>query len=176
MLDGFGLAGCRSFRANMQLFGPLGKINLLAGRNNAGKSNVIRAVDQWCRDSFPPTGLDIPNNTGEDGNFEIAIAHRRLAALSPSSRRCGALQRGGRVKSRSLTDRVAMPRSDAVGALDADATVKMIGTEGMTNNSSRSALGDLASRSKFGCPRFAVCLAPWPRGCARRLGGVNFRS
>jgi len=40
-IDGFGLGGYRSFNA-IQRLGPLGRVNLLVGQNNVGKSNVLR--------------------------------------------------------------------------------------------------------------------------------------
>ncbi len=43
-LLGFGLAGYRSFGPELQVIGPLSKINLLAGPNNSGKSNVLTFV------------------------------------------------------------------------------------------------------------------------------------
>jgi energy-coupling factor transporter ATP-binding protein EcfA2 len=42
VLKNFAIAGYRSFGKQPQYFDKLGKINLLIGRNNAGKSNVIR--------------------------------------------------------------------------------------------------------------------------------------
>ena len=41
-LEGIGLGGYRSFGADIQLLGPLVKVNLLVGQNNAGKSNILR--------------------------------------------------------------------------------------------------------------------------------------
>jgi hypothetical protein len=41
VLEGLGIGGYRSF-GELQLIGPLAKINLLAGQNNSGKSNVLR--------------------------------------------------------------------------------------------------------------------------------------
>jgi len=40
-LEGFGIQGFRSFGKEMQLIGPLSKVNLFIGANNAGKSNVL---------------------------------------------------------------------------------------------------------------------------------------
>lgn len=42
MIDGFAVGGYRSFGADRQRLAPLGKINLLAGQNNSGKSNALR--------------------------------------------------------------------------------------------------------------------------------------
>lgn len=44
MLKGFGVTGYRSFGPTPQFFYPLDKINLIVGRNNVGKSNVLRLI------------------------------------------------------------------------------------------------------------------------------------
>ena len=74
LLAGFGLTGYRSFRDELQLVAPLRKVNLFAGSNNAGKSNVLRfATDYLPIHSITgPTGLDIP--VGWTGVGEVAIA------------------------------------------------------------------------------------------------------
>jgi hypothetical protein len=47
LLDGLAFSGFRSFPPKrMQRFGPLGKLNVLVGPNNAGKSNVLRVVQR----------------------------------------------------------------------------------------------------------------------------------
>jgi len=64
MLKGFGIAGYRSFGPKTQYLYPLEKINLLVGRNNVGKSNVLRAIqlyELFLRDTGAyrsPVGLD----------------------------------------------------------------------------------------------------------------------
>lgn len=40
-IDGFGIAGYRSFGATLQRFGPCSKITIFIGQNNSGKSNVL---------------------------------------------------------------------------------------------------------------------------------------
>ena len=45
-ISGFGLSGYRSFGSKTQRFGPFGKINLIIGQNNAGKSNVLRFIHE----------------------------------------------------------------------------------------------------------------------------------
>lgn len=40
-IDGFGISGFRSFGKNVQKIGPLSKINIFAGQNNSGKSNIL---------------------------------------------------------------------------------------------------------------------------------------
>lgn len=41
-LTGFGFSGYRSFGDELTIIGPLKKVNLIIGQNNAGKSNIIR--------------------------------------------------------------------------------------------------------------------------------------
>lgn len=41
-IKGFGISPFRSFRGIVQKVGPLGKITLLIGQNNSGKSNILR--------------------------------------------------------------------------------------------------------------------------------------
>ena len=62
-IDGFGISGFRSFGSAIQLFPNLGKINLIIGQNNSGKSNVLRWLSNYfgkivesCRggSGFPP--------------------------------------------------------------------------------------------------------------------------
>lgn len=64
MMKGFGVTGYRSFGPEPQFLYPLEKINLIVGRNNAGKSNILRLVqllENYLRPDqkfTPPTGLD----------------------------------------------------------------------------------------------------------------------
>lgn len=50
LVHGFGIGGYRSIR-DLQFIGPLAKVTVLAGRNNTGKSNVLR----FLRDHYAPT-------------------------------------------------------------------------------------------------------------------------
>lgn len=45
LLDGFGIAGYRSFGNEMQYIRDLSKVNIIIGKNNSGKSNIIRFVN-----------------------------------------------------------------------------------------------------------------------------------
>lgn len=60
-LSGFGFTGFRSFYGESQLICPLTDVNLIAGQNNSGKSNVLRVVNQM-RELIDkgPEGLNIP--------------------------------------------------------------------------------------------------------------------
>ena len=50
-IDGFGIAGYRSFGNDVQRIGPFKKINVLIGPNNSGKSNILRFLDERYRDA-----------------------------------------------------------------------------------------------------------------------------
>ena len=59
-LEGLGIAGYRSFGFPVQRFGPLSKINIIIGQNNAGKSNLLRflsdCLDPICSAVVKPGG------------------------------------------------------------------------------------------------------------------------
>ena len=48
LIDGFGIAGYRSFGPELQKIGPCTKVNMLVGQNNSGKSNILL----FLRDQF----------------------------------------------------------------------------------------------------------------------------
>jgi energy-coupling factor transporter ATP-binding protein EcfA2 len=58
LLKGIGVGGYRSM-PTVRHFGPLGKVTLLAGQNNVGKSNVIRFLERYL-------GPDAPRRVWED--------------------------------------------------------------------------------------------------------------
>jgi hypothetical protein len=67
LIRGFGFSGYRSFLGEPQIFGPLSKVNVIAGRNNAGKSNVLGFAQRFLRSPhFNLEELDYPdrNRTG----------------------------------------------------------------------------------------------------------------
>ncbi len=48
-IGGFGISDYRSFGPRPQLIGPCGKVNLIVGKNNCGKSNVLRFLNEhWA--------------------------------------------------------------------------------------------------------------------------------
>jgi AAA15 family ATPase/GTPase len=51
MLKGLAIADYRSI-GEMQHIAPLGKINLLVGPNNSGKSNVLRFINDHLSELF----------------------------------------------------------------------------------------------------------------------------
>lgn len=46
-IEGFGIAGFRSFGERVQRVGPCKKINFLIGQNNSGKSNILLFLANW---------------------------------------------------------------------------------------------------------------------------------
>ena len=43
-INGISITGYRSFGSTVQRIGPFSKVNLIVGKNNSGKSNVLRAI------------------------------------------------------------------------------------------------------------------------------------
>jgi hypothetical protein len=73
MLPGFGFQGFRSFFGPFQFVDPLSKVNLIAGQNNSGKSNVLRVAQRMMElSSQAPADLDVPRNAPM-GHFKLAI-------------------------------------------------------------------------------------------------------
>jgi hypothetical protein len=89
MIDGFGLIGYRSFWDELQLLGPMTKVNLLVGQNNSGKSNVLRFAQQvlgGVRDRSrgvpkPFVGFDLPIGVVSESSLCLGI-RRDLAEES----------------------------------------------------------------------------------------------
>lgn len=75
LLQGFGIEGFRSMKS-MTYFGPLAKVTLLAGQNNAGKSNVIRFLGSRLIPRVENLDFnDAPKPGPGDGKYRIAVAH-----------------------------------------------------------------------------------------------------
>jgi ABC-type ATPase involved in cell division len=62
LIKGFSFAGYRSFPSDQAaVFLPLGKMNLIAGQNNAGKSNILRVISEtYAAAATPPSAWDRP--------------------------------------------------------------------------------------------------------------------
>ena len=45
ILNGIAISGYRSFNGHIQFLSPLAKINLIIGKNNSGKSNILRFIN-----------------------------------------------------------------------------------------------------------------------------------
>lgn len=76
LLHGFAFTGYRSFAAPTTPFAPLGKVSLLAGQNNAGKSNVLRFLRDYLSRSpaTPSPELDRPQSVlPQDWRIQLQI-------------------------------------------------------------------------------------------------------
>lgn len=80
MLKGFGVTGFRSFSGpQLQRIGPMSKVHLLAGPNNAGKSNVL-AVAKRVLPAFASnaklelTDVDFPLRTSDSSARQLRVA------------------------------------------------------------------------------------------------------
>ena len=61
-IDGFALRGEGSLRGVLPVrVGPLARVNLLVGRNNRGKSTILRAAQKWCGKSPPIKNFQDPS-------------------------------------------------------------------------------------------------------------------
>lgn len=84
-LQGLGLSGYRSFGPNPQRMGPFGSVNLFAGANNCGKSNILRILQehlpyiagnsQFSAQQRTPGEFDRP--AGLSCDFRLAIPVNR---------------------------------------------------------------------------------------------------
>ncbi|MEZ4770182.1 MAG: AAA family ATPase [Caldilineales bacterium] len=85
-IDGFGLSSYRSFGDDLQLIGPLNKINLFIGQNNSGKSNILKFLgNRYQSARFSASSTRNAFNVGEleqhigvnSGQIQIAFGLRR---------------------------------------------------------------------------------------------------
>lgn len=83
LLKGLGFRGYRSLSSPNLILGPLTRVNVLAGQNNAGKSNILRAAQaflgsaqrsekRWTLRTLPQ-GFDAPHGWGSESP-EVVIA------------------------------------------------------------------------------------------------------
>ncbi|MEO4038070.1 AAA family ATPase [Micrococcaceae bacterium Sec6.3] len=85
---GMGIAGYRSIR-DPQFLGPLGRINIIAGMNNSGKSNFLRFAQGYLRSTFAPFSWDDnPIPAGPDKSLFVAYP-------APGSNSLATMSRGG---------------------------------------------------------------------------------
>ncbi|WP_395689828.1 AAA family ATPase [Caenimonas koreensis] len=74
MLTGFGIQGYRSFGPERQLVEPLKKINIFAGQNNVGKSNLLDAVSLIQRATQGNVELlPLDTHDGRNCSFEFSL-------------------------------------------------------------------------------------------------------
>lgn len=83
LLKGIAFAGYRSFPSSeLAVLAPLGKVNLIAGQNNAGKSNILRAVEAALQSTAAATEKwDRPLGDAEH-RLVFLIGHDQDAAVS----------------------------------------------------------------------------------------------
>lgn len=80
MIAGFAFAGYRSFHGELDPVGPMGKVHLVIGQNNTGKSNVLRFAADYLGPIAHasamklPAGLDVPRGRGVPADFLVAVA------------------------------------------------------------------------------------------------------
>ena len=58
-IDGIVLTGYRSFGDEIQRIGPFSKINLFVGKNNSGKSNILKFIADQVKNVCECIGTDI---------------------------------------------------------------------------------------------------------------------
>lgn len=74
-IEGVGLSGYRSFGDRSQLVGPFGKINVIIGPNNSGKSNILRFFERHYQDV-------ITSARGQKTDFNFDAIDRYLGNFS----------------------------------------------------------------------------------------------
>jgi hypothetical protein len=101
LIPNLALAGYRSFGPTLQRFDRFAKLNIFIGQNNAGKSNVLRFIQDVYPELPVNTKLDLdpltrhqPGNvhlkvgigevlkTSEQGSWSLPSEHRMLAGLN----------------------------------------------------------------------------------------------
>ncbi|MGB7448418.1 MAG: AAA family ATPase [Ornithinimicrobium sp.] len=81
LLPGIGIGGYRSLR-ELQALGPLRKVTLLAGQNNAGKSNVLRFTESLLTKKVPELDwVDKPQPSGPPLRLQVAYRPVDIEAL-----------------------------------------------------------------------------------------------
>lgn len=115
-LLGLGLGGYRSFGAHQRI-APLGKVNIFAGGNNTGKSNILRflrdhlhnalnAVSRNAEFQLNPR-LDVPQHS--DAAFSFSLAFRPRDSSHLGDDRLGPLGgKGARQEVEDLLDQEAL--------------------------------------------------------------------
>ena len=75
LLKGFSFRGYRSFPSNQPAFlFPLRRMNLIAGQNNTGKSNILRVIaDTYSDVASPPSAWDRPLGDAEHTFGRLAL-------------------------------------------------------------------------------------------------------
>lgn len=117
-IDGFAVRNFRSIRNEFQYIYPLRKVTLLAGKNNAGKSNILEFVNQYInlthRDRVAaPVGFDVPEISESPTEFEFAIAlHEESDGIANLARLAGQLYNADEMVRQFFSDPVFRSTGD----------------------------------------------------------------
>lgn len=93
-LRGIGFGGYRSFASDpVTRLSPLGKVNLIAGQNNSGKSNVLRVIhgmfqvgEEASRDVAVSSAWDRPSGEAQHRlRLEVGIDLKNILSAAPGS-------------------------------------------------------------------------------------------
>jgi predicted ATPase len=80
LIDGIILSGYRSFGPEPQKIGPFRKINLFVGKNNSGKSNIIRYIDERYGRVFKTA--DVDKEFTEDDRHQSSLEQKRIMGFA----------------------------------------------------------------------------------------------
>ncbi len=81
-IDGFAISMYRSFGPEVQLIGPLGKINVIVGQNNSGKLNILLFLKDHFRNSIQDiVTAQVPQG---QNRFALAPIERHIGRTGPS--------------------------------------------------------------------------------------------
>ena len=74
-LDGFAIGGYRSFGPEVQRIGPLKKINIIIGKNNSGKSNILSYLNNHLKHVL--LSIQNGNAISSEGKFDKNLDKHR---------------------------------------------------------------------------------------------------
>ncbi len=87
-LHGIGLACYRSFGPDIQRIGPFAGINLFAGSNNSGKSNILRFLHDHLERSYKPAFGNLAVKLTPDDLHRSQTRHVTIAIAAPHLDQC----------------------------------------------------------------------------------------
>ncbi|MEE9252796.1 MAG: AAA family ATPase [Thermodesulfobacteriota bacterium] len=89
ILDGFEIAGYRSFGEEIVFIPDLGKVNVFIGKNNSGKSNILRFCKHLSEKDIK-FALQIKKDSPVTGQIynRISKDFHKLALIAPDRQEC----------------------------------------------------------------------------------------
>lgn len=132
LLRGLAFTGYRSFTSGLQVLAPLRKINIIAGRNNAGKSNVLRFLHAYLTGArtFNFEELDRPDRVVPESPARLKVAVGPPEELADAFLRFGGSEHIDLTASRQtllrIVNRPQILRGDGLAWL----SFRMAGAEG----------------------------------------------